>query len=289
MVVCAGFKVYAVRLISLLLAGLSLVSCVPQKELVVFATAASRPAIEEAAVLFQEKTGIRVVASFGGSGTMLSQIKLARRGDVFIAASPEYMEKAEKEGIIEAGSVRVFAYLVPALLVRKGNPQNIRSLSDLARPGLKVGIANPEVAPVGLYAYELLEYNGLVEEVRKNGTIVTYAEDYGKLVSLVALKKLDAAIGWDLYAKWQPDKVEAVYLQPGELPRISYIPGAVVAYTRDRLNARRFLDFLSSPQGQEVFRKWGYLATEAEARKLAPYAVVGGTYKPAEYKPLVSQ
>ena len=108
-----------------------------------------------------------------------------------------------------------------------------------------------------------------------------------KTASLVALKAVEAILGWRVFSEWH-DAVDVVYLKPEQIPRLSYIPGAISTFTEDRESAQKFLDFLVSPQGQEIFGKWGYIATESEARKFAPNAEIGGEYKlPETYKPPV--
>jgi len=282
------------KLLVLLLAGLLILipigGCAKgeQKTITAFCGSASKPATEEAAQAFEERTGIKVYLNFSGSGTMLSQLKIAKEGDLYIPGSPDYMVKAEREGVIYPDSVKIIAYLVPAILVQHGNPRNIQSLSDLAKPGIEVGIGDPVSVCVGLYAYEVLEYNGLVDDVREAGTIVTHAESCSKTANLVALKSVDAILGWRVFSKWHPDTIDAVYLKPEQIHRLAYIPGAISTFTKDRESAQKFLDFLTSPEGQEVFAKWGYIATESEARQYAPEAEIGGEYKlPETYKPLV--
>ncbi len=248
-----------------------------------FVGSASKPAMEEAAQAFEQETGIEVFTNYGGSGTMLSQIELSGSGDVYIPGSQDYMAKAERKNVIDPASVKKIAYLVPAICVPHGNPKNIHSLADLARPGIKVGIGNPEAVCLGLYAIEILDYNGLLADVGKN--IVTNAESCEKIATLVSLKSVDAAIGWDVFHEWDPDKIDIVYPEPGQLPRLAYIPAAVSVFAAERDSAERFLDFLVSREGQEIFRKWGYLSTEAEARRFAPDAEVGGEYRlPDDYQ-----
>jgi molybdate transport system substrate-binding protein len=251
------------------------------KSITAFCGSASKPALEEVAAAFEEETGIKVYLNFSGSGTMLSQMEISQSGDLYIPGSPDYMAMAEADGAIELGTVRIVSYLVPAILVPKGNPGNIQGLSDLARPGVKVGIGNPEAVCVGLYAVEMLEYNGLLEEVRPN--IVTHAESCAKTASLVALGSVDAIIGWRVFSAWH-DTVDAVYLEPEQIPRLSYVPAAVSTYAQDKESSARFIDFLVSEKGQAIFKKHGYLATEAEAREYAPYAQIGGEYTlPQDY------
>lgn len=248
-----------------------------QKTITVFAGAASKPALEEAARAFEKETKIKVYFSFGGSGTVLSQMKLAKSGDLYIPGSPDYMAKAKKDGAVEAGSVKIIAYLIPAILVQHGNPKNVQSLSDLAKPGISVGIGNPKAVCVGLYAVEILDYNSMLTEISRN--IVTNAESCDKTATLVALKSVDAVLGWHVFSNWHPDIIDVVYLKPEQIPRLAYIPGAVSTFTKDRESAQKFLDFLISAEGQEIFHKWGYIATESEARKFAPNAEIGGEYE----------
>ena len=177
---------------------------------------------------------------------------------------------------------------MPAILVQKGNPKNVKSLNDLLRPDVSVGIANPSSVVIGLYAVEVLDKNGLLDSVKQAGTVKTYGESFEKLAALVTLKALDAVIGWSVYASSNPDSVDAIYLNGNQIPRLSYIPGAVSTFAQDKASAQKFLDFLASEEGQAIFVKYGYQTTEGEARKFAPDADIGGEYKlPSGFTTLV--
>ena len=253
-----------------------------KKPLRVFCGAASKPAMEECATAFERKTDTRVELQFGGSGTMLSKLKMAKRGDVFIPGSPDYLAKAEREGIVDPNKVKVLAYLVPAILVQKENPKGIKSLDDLAEPGIAVGIGNPEAVCVGLYAVEVLERSGLLERVGKN--VIVHAESCSKTAALVAMKTVDAIVGWRVFSKWNPDAIDAVLLDPVQIPRLAYIPAGICTTSKDRECAEKFVGFLTSSEASQIFRKWGYIATEEEAREFAPKAQIGGEYElPADY------
>jgi molybdate transport system substrate-binding protein len=259
-----------------------------ERSITAFCGSASKPAMEEAAFQFEQKTGIHVNLHFSGSGTMLSQMKLARRGDLYIPGSPDYMSKAIREGVVDPESVTIIAYLVIAIDVQRGNPKNIQTLADLTRPGIRVGIGNPEAVCVGLYAVEVLERNGLLKQVRHN--IVTHAPSCSATASLVAMQKVDAVIGWRVFSQWNPDKIDAVLLKPHEVSRLAYIPAAISTYSQDNEGAQQFINFLISSEGQKIFAKWGYIATEKEARSFAPQAEIGGEYRlPADYSPPVSK
>ncbi len=255
------------------------------KELTVFAGAASKPPLDAAAAAYTQKTGIKVFITYGGSGSVLSQMKLSRTGDIYIPGSPDFMVRAEEDGQVIAGTSKIIAYLVPSINVPTGNPRNILTLMDLARPDIKIAIGNPVSVCVGTYAIELLDYNYLLEKVHPQ--IVTHADSCDRVATLIALKSVDAVMGWDVFHSWNPDLIDTIYLQPAQLPRLAYIPAALSTYTRDKETAQNFIDFLASAEGNTIFRKWGYHVTEADVRQYAPQAKIGGEYPlPRAYQEL---
>jgi molybdate transport system substrate-binding protein len=248
--------------------------------LLIFAGAASKPPTEEAARTFGQKAKVQVRVTFGGSGFVLSQMKLSRMGDVYFPGSSDFMEKAKREKLVFPETGRIISYLVPAINVQKGNPRNIRSLRDLLNPGLRLAIADPEGVCVGTYAVEVVEKNLRGDErerFRKN--LVTTVESCEKTANIISLKGVDAVVGWRVFQHWDPERIETILLKPEEIPRIGYIPAAVSAFTRNRELAEDFIRFLTQTDGKEIFRKHGYLMDVGEARKYAlPETPVGGEY-----------
>lgn len=255
-------------------------------KLLAYVGAASKPATEEAARLYQEKTGVKVELVFGGSGFVLSQMKLAKQGDIYFPGSSDYMEKAKRDGDVYADTEKVIVYLVPAINVQKGNPHNIRSLTDLTRPGIKVAIANPEGVCVGAYAVEIVEREFTPEEkqaFRRN--LINYTESCEKTATAISLKMADAVIGWSVFEHWDPERIETVRLTKEQIPRIGYLPVAVSKFTKDRAAAQAFIDFLAGPEGRAVFARHSYFATSEDAAAwIGEMKPVGGEYEvPGEW------
>jgi molybdate transport system substrate-binding protein len=256
------------------------------KSLIAYVGAASKPATEEAAKLFEKKTGVKVELIFGGSGYVLSQMKLAKEGDIYFPGSSDYMEKAKRDGDVFPETEKVIVYLVTAINVQKGNPHNIRTLKDLTRPGLKVAIANPEGVCVGAYAVEIIEKEFSPEEKEafwKN--LINYTESCEKTATAISLKMADAVIGWSVFEYWDPERIETVALPKEQVPRIGYIPVAISKFTKNRDAAQKFIDFLTGPEGRAVYAKYHYFATAEDAYAwLGAEKPVGGEYQvPADW------
>lgn len=241
-------------------------------EILALCGASLKPPLEELGAEFEKETGIRVVFTFGAAGALLSQVKFSKTGDVLIIPEgSDYVQRAEREGLVRSGTERRLAFLIPALLVKKGNPKGIKGLEDLARPGVRVALGNPEAVAAGALAREILKSNGLWEKVR--GNVVTYTETGPKLVTLLALGAVDAVIGFRVWGLQNREMVEVIELRPEQIPRVSIVSGAISAYCRNPKDAEAFLLFLEGQRGREVFRRWGYVVTEEEAKVFAPRAV----------------
>ncbi len=247
------------------------------RKIELFVGSASQPPMELAAEVFEQQTGASVDLHFGGSGAMLSQMKLAQRGDIYFPGSSDYIEIAKREGLVDPASETIVAYLIPAINVPKGNPKGIQSLEDLARPGMRVGIARPDTVCVGLYAVEVMEKAGLSGSIRPN--IVTHTESCAKTAQIIALGQVDAVLGWRVFQYWEPDKIETILLPAKQVSRIGLLPAAIGIHVQDRELAEAFLAFLTSSEGQAIFRKWNYLTTPEQAREFAhPDTSIGGEW-----------
>ncbi|MCP4599541.1 MAG: molybdate ABC transporter substrate-binding protein [Proteobacteria bacterium] len=252
------------------------------ESLTVFCGSANKPAMEEIAVQFQKEKNIEVNMIFGGSGTLLSQIELSKKGEIYLPGSPDYIVIGNRKQLLVKGSDQIVAYLLPAIITPAGNPAGIQSLEDLARPGVRVGIGNPKSVCLGLYSIELLEKRGITNQVLKN--IVTFGGSCSKTANLASMSQVDAILGWRVFHFWNPDRMVYVPIDVKNIPRISYIPISIPVHTKDMALSKMFIDFVLSPVGRAAYEKHGYLTDRKKAMDLAPKAKIGGEYTlPADY------
>ncbi|MDO9230119.1 MAG: molybdate ABC transporter substrate-binding protein [Syntrophales bacterium] len=269
------YKVVLFAVIALLVLGSSAIA--KEDELDFFCGAAVTVPMQEIIKSYQKDKSVRVNVIYSGSGGLLSQMKLSKRGDVYLCGSPDYVTIGEEKGLLIKGTDKLVAYLVPAIIVPKGNPQGIHSLEDLAKKGVKIGMGNPETVCLGLYGFELLDKNGLLETVLPN--VAVFAKSCEDTATLAVLRKVDAILGWDVFQSWNPDKVEWIKIEPDKIPRISYIAIALPVFVKDRVLAQDFINYVLSEKGRSIFKKWGYIFEEGEAKRYAPKAAIGGEYK----------
>jgi molybdate transport system substrate-binding protein len=232
----------------------------PKKtRLMVFAGAASKPPALEAKQAYEKAhPQVQIDITFGGSGTILQQMMLEQVGDIYMPGSDDFMDKAEAKKAVMPETRKIVAYLVPTICVQHGNPKKIQSLSDLARPGITVGLAKAGAVCLGDASEAILTKAGLLDEVRKN--VITYAASCEHTQQLVQLGEVDAVIGWDAFKSWAPDQIDLVKIDPKYL-RVHNIPAAVAVYCQQRTAAEEFIAFLTSKEGKAIFAKHGYSVT----------------------------
>jgi molybdate transport system substrate-binding protein len=254
-----------------------------QEKLMVFCGAAFKQPMEEIIQAFTTKTKVEVQVTYGGVGTLLSQIMLTRRGDLFIVPSSYVMERAQSKGLLAPRPLGTFAYVVPAINVQKGNPKGITCLKDLTQPSVRVAIANPETVFVGMLAAELVEKALNSDEQRlfkKN--VVTCPEDFNTLATALIFKKVDAIIGFHYLGSWYPDQIDTVKLKAVEIQRIGAGKVGVLSHSKSPLLAERFKHFLVAHEGQRIFAKYYYFATAQQAFAwIGAKKPVGGEYPAA--------
>jgi molybdate transport system substrate-binding protein len=221
----------------------------------VFAGAACKPVLDDATIELRRDLGLDLEVSAGGSGTVLTQIELARKGDIYMPGSQDYMARAVARGLVDPTTRVDFAWLTPALLVAAGNPKGIHTLADLARSDVRAAIGEPRTVCVGEYAVRILDRAGLTTTVLPR---LARAHSCEALATLVGIGSVDVILGWDVFASWFPGRVDVVPLPARLLQGDATIPGAVTVFAAHPAAARRVLAWLSGPRGRAIWHRHGY-------------------------------
>jgi molybdate transport system substrate-binding protein len=244
-------------LILMLLVCMPAVGWAGQEPLTVYSGAGLMKPMDELKAEFEQRYQVSVRLIYGGSGELFGMIATRKAGDVFIPGSAKYVKDAVEKGMARAEGQRSVCYHVPVILVPAGNPAKVQSLQDLGRPGVRVALADAEAAAIGKVSDGILKKNGLTEQVAKN--VVVRPSTTNQLLIYAATGQVDACIAWEDQATWgqAKGKVEIVHI-PAKQNALKTIPAAVVAYSEQVDNAQAFIDYIASPEGQALWKKWGF-------------------------------
>jgi len=245
----------------LLLAGLALLATgCGEEPLRVYCGAGIRPPVARLADEFSREHGIEVAVDYAGAEVLLSRIKLSGEGDLYMPGDVHYVDLAAEEGLV--ASQHNVCYFVPVILVQKGNPKNIRGLTDLVRPGVKLGLGDPEACAIGRTCREIFEKNGMdLQAVERNVAFCSLTVN--ELGNHIKLRDLDAVIVWDAVAAYFAEHSEVVAIPPEENVYSTVAVGVLKSARHPDL-ADRFVEFITSEEGREVFREHHYTVDPAQ-------------------------
>jgi len=236
------------------------------QELLIFAAAGTRPPLDEAANIFEQKYGTRVLVNYGGGGEVLSNMVISKTGDIYIAPEQRFMDSARKqEAIKNDAAIRSIAFMIPVIGVKKGNPQNIQTLDDMSRPGIKIIMGNPETMMLGYLTPEILQKAGVHDTVEPN--VVTRVPQVAAMVTALMMNQADAGVIWHSFGTTSAMDIDIIWIPQEYVTGIGEIQAAVSAYSQRTEIAEKFIDFLTSDEGNEIFQKNGYITDREEADK----------------------
>lgn len=240
----------------------------PAAEIVVFCAAGIKPPAEAAAKDYEKEYGIPVQLQYGGSGTLLNNLRISHSGDIYIAADESYIRLAREQGLI--AETMPLARQHPVIAVRKGNPKGIRSLDDLARDGVVVALANPEAASVGKLTKVVLEKIGRWAPLEARAKV--FKPTVGDVANDVKLGSVDAGIVWDSTVR-QYDELEAIPVPELE-PHEETVTAAILKTSKHPTAALRFARYLAArDKGLRRFEAMGYTPADGDAWAETPELV----------------
>jgi molybdate transport system substrate-binding protein len=221
--------------------------------LLVYSGAGLKTAMTEIGEVFTEKYGIGIDYNFAGSGTLITQMELSRKGDLFIpGGTPDYRIAQGKGLVGEPGYV---AYHVPVIVVAPGNPKNITSVEDFARRGLKIALGDANTTAIGRASDKLFQQRGILDAVEAN--VVLRAPTVNEVAVAMNMGTADAAlITLDMV---NPETMEVIELPP-ENGVVLIVPIGVTTFTEHQDAARLFVEFVTSDEGKAIFVKHGFPA-----------------------------
>ncbi len=228
----------------------------------VFAAASLREAFEAAAPAFTKKTGVAVTFDFGGSDTLATQIAQGAPADVFASANVVQMQKVSDAGLL-AARAQTFARNTLVAIVPSADPGNVHGVADLARPGVKVVLADPAV-PVGSYARKAFAKlagqpgypAGFAHDVEQN--VVSNELDVKAVATKISLGEGDAGVVYKTdVTPAIASKVEAFAFPAGSGADARY-PIATLKAATNASGASAFVAFVLA-DGQSYLKARGFL------------------------------
>jgi molybdate transport system substrate-binding protein len=247
--------------------------------LTIFTAASLTEAFTEIGAAFETMhPGTTVLFNFGASNQLATQIGEGAPADVFASANAAQMNVAIETGRIVSGTQRTFVRNRLVVVTPSDNPAGLSGLQDLVTPGVKIVFAAQEV-PVGQYSLDFLDKAdadgslGAGYKAAVLANVVSYEENVRAVLAKVALGEADAGIVYtsDVVAS-EEGEVAQIEI-PDTLNTIASYPIAPLSDSPNLDLAQQFVDYVLSPEGQQVLVRYGFIPTTGDASGAAPGAV----------------
>ena len=216
--------------------------------------------LNEISEIFSNKYGHQVNVTYKSAGQSMITMELTKSGGVFFPGSEVFLYRAVDKGIIQKGHIQHIANRIPVIMVRKGNPKNIKSLKDIYKGDSSIVsfCLHDKKTTLGKLAREKFlsaEQMSLLED-----NIVSVEATLALVGNKIVLKVVDAGFGWLSYVQNRKD-LEAIRMP--ELDRhIIKLSIAPTIYAKDYNAALDFVKFVGSKDGKNVFKKYGFIVDE---------------------------
>ncbi len=229
-------------------------------DLVVFAAASLKTALDRIAADWQAATGTKVVVSYGSSATLARQIEQGAPADVFLSAATNWMDVLQEGGMIRPESRRDILGNTLVLVAHGADGPPVAIAPGFDLEGLlgegRLAMGMVDSVPAGQYGREALVSLGVWDNVAQK---VAQSENVRAALALVAAGEAPYGIvyGSDAIADAESERAVRV---AGVFPEGSHslivYPVALTAESDPA--AAAFLEALSSPEASDVFRALGF-------------------------------
>jgi molybdate transport system substrate-binding protein len=190
---------------------------------------------------------VTVTFSFGASSTLAQQIESGSPGDVFASADERTMNSVAQASDVR-GTPKIFALNKLEIAVAPGDPKRIAGLADLARRDLQVALCAPQV-PCGAFAAQALA------RARVTVPRASQEQDVKAVLTKVRLGEADAGIVYATDVRAAGSSVAGVAI-PDSLNVVARYP--IVLLRSASPAAQGFVDFVLSPAGAAILRRYGF-------------------------------
>jgi molybdate transport system substrate-binding protein len=195
--------------------------------------------------------GTTVTFNFAASSTLAQQIQGGAPADVFASADGTNMQKLVTGGQVTADPTD-FASNLLTIVVKPGNPKNVKTVSDLPNVGVLSLCAS--TVPCGKYATQMFQQDGVTIPQDK----VTLGQDVKATLSAVSNGDADAGVVYVTDAKSAKGTVQQIKIA-ASLNVLAIYPIAPVAGTQNASLANAWVKYVTSPAGQKTLKSFGFL------------------------------
>ena len=225
-------------------------------ELVLYSGSMLRPAIDHRIREFSAREGVVVRPVYNGCGILVAQMKAGDTPDAYFACDATFLDMVKER--FEPGTTVSGNQIV--LLVNQERRGEVRSVDDLMKQGLRVGVAHPQKSALGALTKNLLEQLEVAKALKASGNVAVESATGDILVNQMRAGSLDVALVYKSNAQAIPATLEQAFVIEIDHPAAQATqPWALAKDTAHPQLARRLQGWLTEGDAREDYESKGFI------------------------------
>jgi molybdate transport system substrate-binding protein len=204
---------------------------------------------------FEQKTGVNIHITPGGSDSLYKKLLKLKKADLYLPGADKYITEDKNDIFIFQ---RLIGYNRAVILVQKNNPKNIKSLADFEKPDIRVVLGDKTSGSVGKISKKILIrykdenfYKKIYQKAIKAPTSV-------EIIQALKNNQADTSINWKAAAF---DGDNEKYVDFIKIPYIAPKQKLILAVTKYSMHpdlARQFVKFVTNSKNKRFLKSKGF-------------------------------
>ncbi|MGB2688960.1 MAG: substrate-binding domain-containing protein [Desulfobacterales bacterium] len=204
-------------------------------------------------------------------GALFRGEKIDVQADIYSSVNEKAMETLKEAGHIFKEDYHLYLHNRLTLIVQKGNPARLKSVTDLGRDSIRISQPDPANEDIAFHIIDMYRQAGgnelvhrIMEKKRAEGTTIFTVVHHRETPLRILKKTVDVGPVWEteaIHAKASGLLFDVV--EPGEdldqRNRINYYV-CKLKHARHSENADKFIEFIRSSDAQQIYQKYGFLS-----------------------------
>ncbi len=225
-----------------------------QDHLIFLSGAGMKAPINEIVHNYTKETGVHIETHFDGSAILRDYIIKYQTGDIFLPGDQGNLDLLRERKLVKKSGF--IAWHIVSILVSPEMVNKIQGLDDLAKPGIRLAISNPNLASLGKIVTErILNKHPNGQQLLNN--IVSYGSSSQDVLKIYKQGGIDAILEWKVMASTEEGKGLSIIPLDKSYAIKDKIPAGLLTTSKKPEQADHFFQYLMS-EGRKIFLKHGY-------------------------------